>query len=364
MSQATAPALADASQEEPARLPASTGGPCRNWSAERARLNDPARARLTTAERVVLDAIEVHIADHEEGWPTQKRIAMQTGLSERQVRRCVEVLERRGFLRVRTVLPGGSLPSGTRTESVRLVYRRGPQLGAAPGVILPFPSSPAKAARARAEAQPAPEAPTPTASPPPLPHPDSMSACHPDSMSAKGSESFNEPNTPLPPREPVAPTESEGPRKCGVGSIPEETAPKTEEIREVLAHWRSVLWPDLRGRLETASRVNVVLERLSDGFTAEELRWTVDAATEHEWLQAPGQRHRLTVEVLFGKPERVGELAARGRAMQEARERRARNLERERAARKAAAAAAAPPQRVSLEQMAADMERLFRGPLR
>jgi hypothetical protein len=66
--------------------------------------------------------------------------------------------------------------------------------------------------------------------------------------------------------------------------------------------------------------------------------------------------------VLFGKPERVGELAARGRAMQEARERRARNHERELAARKAAAAAP-PPQRVSLEQMAADMERLFR-PLR
>jgi hypothetical protein len=359
MSQATAAAFdqADAPHAEVERTPASTAGPCRNWSAERTRLNDPARARLTTAERVVLDAIEVHIADHEEGWPTQKRIATQTGLSERQVRRCVEVLERRGFLRVRIVLPGGALPSGTRTDSARLVYRRGPQLGT-PGVVLPFPS-PSSARRARGGASvPPQEAPAPAPSAADE-HPDSMSACHPDSMSAKGSENLKEPNTPLPPREPAAARTPEGPRKCGVGSIPEETEPKPDEIRDVLAHWRSVLWPNLPGHLERPSRCEVIRERLGEGFTSEDLRWAIDAAKDSAWLQEPGQSHRLYVEVLFAKPERVGEFAARGRAMQESRERRARNLERERAARKATAEA--PRERVSLERMAADVAQLF-GP--
>jgi hypothetical protein len=338
MSQATAEAFnqADAphvANERPSEAAGSGLAPCRNWSAERVRLSDPARAQLSTAERVVLDAIEVHIADHEEGWPTQKRIAAQTGLSERQVRRCVEVLARRGFLRVRLVLPGGALPSGTRTESVRLVYRRGPLLSAsAPrGVVVPFPKAPAERAPApppKAEAPPA--ASPPPAPAAPLPHPDSMSGCNPDSMSAKGFKELKEPNPPLPPAEPAATATAEGPRKCGIGSISEETEPKTEDVMGVLTHWRSTLWPELRGRLDTPSRVAIVLARLVDGFTGEELRWAVDAVTESDWHQAPGQRQRLTVEVLFGKPEMVGELAARGRALQEARERRAKSQERAR----------------------------------
>jgi hypothetical protein len=366
MSQATAKAFdqADAPNvnERPSEAAGSGLAPCRNWSAERARLNDPARAQLTTAERAVLDAIEVHIADHEEGWPTQKRIAAQTGLSERQVRRCVEVLARRGFLRVRLVAPGGALPSGARTESVRLVYRRGPLLGAsAPrGVVVPFPKPREQAPAPKADALP--EVPPPPAPAAPIPHPDSMSGSHPDSMSAKGFKELKEPNPPLPPVEPAAMATAEGPRKCGIGSISDETEPKTEDAMGVLTHWRSTLWPELRGRLDTPSRVAIVLARLVDGFTGEELRWAVDAVTESEWHQAPGQRQRLTVEVLFGKPEMVGELAARGRALQEARERRARSQERARelAARKAAEAPPEAP-RVSHEQMAADLARLF-GP--
>ena len=64
----------------------------RNWSAERDRLNDESLWSLSTAERFVLDAVIVHIAAHDGGWPTQGRLALQTGLSERQVRRIIEAL--------------------------------------------------------------------------------------------------------------------------------------------------------------------------------------------------------------------------------------------------------------------------------
>jgi hypothetical protein len=100
----------------------------RNWLAERQRLNDPVRRELSTAERVVLDAIEVHIGDHEEGWPTQQRIALQTGLSDRQVRRVTESLVAQGFLEVRVVASAAELPRGRASRGQRVVYRRGPRL--------------------------------------------------------------------------------------------------------------------------------------------------------------------------------------------------------------------------------------------
>jgi hypothetical protein len=99
----------------------------RNWLAERQRLNDAVRWELSTAERVVLDAIEVHIGDHEEGWPTQQRLALQTGLSDRQVRRVVEELVACGFLSVR-IAPGTELPRGRGSRGQRVLYRRGPRL--------------------------------------------------------------------------------------------------------------------------------------------------------------------------------------------------------------------------------------------
>jgi hypothetical protein len=99
--------------------------PQRNWTAERSRLNDPARWELSTAERAVLDAIEVHIGQQAEGWPTQRRIGLQTGLSERQVRRVVESLVTRGYLAVRVV---SELPTGEAGRGQRVLYRRGPML--------------------------------------------------------------------------------------------------------------------------------------------------------------------------------------------------------------------------------------------
>lgn len=104
--------------------------PARNWAAERARLNDPRRAGLTTAERAVLDAIEVHIGDHDEGWPTQGRIARQTGLCDRQVRRVVDSLLAQGFLEMRLVASPSELPRGGAggARGQRIVYRRGPRL--------------------------------------------------------------------------------------------------------------------------------------------------------------------------------------------------------------------------------------------
>jgi hypothetical protein len=106
----------------------ATRVPQRNWAAERNRLNDKVRWDLSTAERAVLDAIEVHIGDHAEGWPTQKRIALQTGLSDRQVRRIVEKLVVAGFLIVSVAALSGGLPRAYRTRGQRLVYRRGPRL--------------------------------------------------------------------------------------------------------------------------------------------------------------------------------------------------------------------------------------------
>jgi hypothetical protein len=99
--------------------------PQRNWTVERSRLNDPARWELSTAERVVLDATEVHIGQQAEGWPTQRRIGLQTGLSERQVRRVVESLVTRGYLAVRVA---SELPIGEAGRGQRVMYRRGARL--------------------------------------------------------------------------------------------------------------------------------------------------------------------------------------------------------------------------------------------
>jgi hypothetical protein len=103
-------------------------GPSRNWAAERSRLNDPRRDGLTTAEKAVLDAIEVHIGDHDEGWPTQGRIARQTSLCDRQVRRVVDSLVAQGFLEMRLVASASELPRGGGARGQRIVYRRGPRL--------------------------------------------------------------------------------------------------------------------------------------------------------------------------------------------------------------------------------------------
>ena len=131
---ATAPredAVAASRSASPAKtgFNVATRVPQRNWAAERHRLNDKVRWDLSTAERAVLDAIEVHIGEHEEGWPTQKRIALQTGLSDRQVRRVVETLAAAGFLLVTVASASGGLPRAYRARGQRLVYRRGPRLG-------------------------------------------------------------------------------------------------------------------------------------------------------------------------------------------------------------------------------------------
>lgn len=336
--QSTAIALATAGSVTGSDAPSKSTAPSRNWAAERARLNDPTRQELTTAERCVLDAIEVHIADHAEGWPTQKRIAAQTGLCERQVRRCVEVLVRRGFLRVRIVAPGGELPSGTRTESVRLVYSRGPALSARRHGDFQSPALPTE-----------------------LPARGHVVRIHADSVSDKRDQSLKKQTPPLPP---VASSPPQGAtptlRKCEVGSIQESNEQSEANAVAILSYWREILWPELRGRLDSPSRVATVLARLADGFTVEELRWVIDGATESEWHQADGQRQRLTVEVLYAKPEMVSELAARGRKVAERRERR----RRQEALRTAAAPRSKPTtevERVSPEQIHADLERLF-GP--
>lgn len=108
--------------------------PARNWTAERNGLNDPRPDGLTTAEKAVLDAIEVHIGDHDEGWPTQGRIARQTSRCDRQVRRVVERLVAQGFLEMRLVASGGELPraagsqaSGSSTEGTEAPWPSGPE---------------------------------------------------------------------------------------------------------------------------------------------------------------------------------------------------------------------------------------------
>jgi uncharacterized phage protein (TIGR02220 family) len=84
-------------------------------------------------------------------------------------------------------------------------------------------------------------------------------------------------------------------------------------ILRVLAYWRDKLCPDLRGQLDSDERTRVVRTRLVAGFTEEDLRHAVDAASSSSWHQANDQTHRLRISVLFGKAEMVAGLAARGR---------------------------------------------------
>ncbi len=88
-----------------------------------------------------------------------------------------------------------------------------------------------------------------------------------------------------------------------------------ERVSRLLAHWRDTLCPDLRGKLDSDDRLRVVLARIADGFTEEDLKCAIDAAKVSPWHQATGQEHRLRISVLFGKSEMVADLVARGRAI-------------------------------------------------
>ena len=276
----------------------------RNWSAERARLNDEARWGLSTAERFVLDAIEVHIAAHDEGWPTQGRLALQTGMSERQVRRVVEALVAAGFLRARVVPAGGTLPNGHRVHAARLVYARG-------RVRLPLYPSIAKAPPVMVEGagHGVRISPTPAGR-------DVRGV--PDMVSDEWKEKTKEQNTLSEIRR--VDREQRNARESDFRSTEvtrtAESRPESNagEVARILEYWRDVLWPDLRGVLESDDRARVITARLANGFTEHDLKRAVDAAKESPWHQAAGQAHRLRVSVLFGKSEMVADLVARGRS--------------------------------------------------
>lgn len=291
-------------------------------------LNDPRRQTLSSAERFVLLAVEVHIGDHAEGWPTQERIARQTGLSVRQVRRCLEVLSTRGFLHSRIVMPGGELPSGVRTDSVRLVYALGPLLERpAPGQVVRMVDA--------------------------------------DKASAKGIKDQIKLNKtpPLPPVEPPPPPPASPEPKNEVCEVRDDRVreevggERLDEITAVLTYWQKTLWPELRGKLARPDRVAVISERLAEGFTAEELCWTIDAATESTWHQAEGQRQRLTLEVLLKRPEMVSELVAQGRRIAEAREQERRRKAMHLVRKARPAEPPSPP--IAADQALRDFSRLF-----
>ena len=54
---------------------------------------------------------------------------------------------------------------------------------------------------------------------------------------------------------------------------------------------------------------------MTDGFTEEDLKGVVEAARVSAWHQAPEQKQRLTIAVLFGKTEMVASLAERARRL-------------------------------------------------
>jgi hypothetical protein len=280
--------------------------PSRNWSAERDAMNELARLGLGPSERLVLHAIVIHIASHDEGWPTQPTIARLTGLSERQVRRVVDTLVARAVLETRIVGPGGALPDGSRTESARLVYRRGPALT----------RPPLRKCSSAARVSNTPEA--PTEAPPP-----SKSSGHgvrmdPDVVSGKGDQEQTKPSLPPSPERWKLAQFAKAPERVGEDQVI-GGQPRRGEARAVLLHWQATLWPRLRGELETSRRLGVILTRLADGFTVEELRHVADAAKESAWHQA--HPASLMADVLYDKPEMVERLAYRGRELAVARQR-------------------------------------------
>jgi hypothetical protein len=263
----------------------------RNWSAERGRLNDESRWTLSTAERFVLDAIEVHIAGNAEGWPTQRRIGRQTGLSERQVRRVLASLLRAGFLVARVVPADGRLPNGQRASVPRSVYARGTPRA------LPSPAS--ESAHSEVERRGGHHV-----------RLESARGGHdvrpvPDMVSGEWKEELKENKTH---------TRSEPADREGVRDFC-STQQQEQIATRVLEHWRARLWPELPGVLASSERVRPLLARLTDGFTEEDLKGVVEAARVSAWHQAPEQKQRLTIAVLFGKTEMVASLAERARRL-------------------------------------------------
>jgi hypothetical protein len=270
----------------------------RNWTAERGRLNDESRWTLSTAERFVLDAIEVHIAANAEGWPTQRRIGLQTGLSERQVRRVVESLLRVGFLIARVVPADGRLPNGQRASVPRCVYARGTPR------VLPFPAS--ESASTGVEESTG--------------HHVRLEAARgghdvrevPDMVSGEWKEELKENKTHTLSEPADAEVDDAGVRAFCSTRLSEE---QEQVAARVLEHWRARLWPELPGVLASSERVRPLLARLTDGFTEEDLKGVVEAARVSAWHQAPEQKQRLTIAVLFGKAEMVASLAERARRL-------------------------------------------------
>ncbi len=271
----------------------------RNWSAERARLNDEARWGLSTAERFVLDAIEVHIAAHDEGWPTQGRLALQTGMSERQVRRVVEALVAAGFLTVRVVPAGGALPNGHRVHAARLVYARGRVRPHAATAVAKGPPVTVAGAGHGVRISPTPAGQDVRGVP------DMVS----DEWKEKTKEQNSHSDSADPHRERGAVSESV--------SLLSHAAKNDDTVLRVLAYWREKLCPDLRGQLDSDERTRVLRTRLGEGFSEEDLQRAIDAASSSSWHRANDQTHRLRISVLFGKAEMVADLAARGRRVRQ-----------------------------------------------
>ena len=265
----------------------------RNWSAERDRLNDESLWSLSTAERFVLDAVIVHIAAHDEGWPTQGRLALQTGLSERQVRRIIEALVSAGFLTARVVPSGGLLPNGHRVNGARLVYARGK------------PRTPPLRSIAPERREIPPGHGVRSSGP---------GGGHgvrgvPDMVSGEWKEKTKEQNT-------HSDSEDLDRERGAAGesaSSLRDAAKDGGAVLRVLTYWREKLCPDLRGQLDSDERTRVLRTRLAEGFTEEDLQRAVDAASSSSWHRANDQTHRLRISVLFGKAEMVADLAARGR---------------------------------------------------
>jgi hypothetical protein len=275
----------------------------RNWAAERRRHRDPGRHSLPALARLVLDVVECHIAANAEAWATLPTIAAEAGVSLREAGQLTRNLERAGFLASRFVNPGGVLPDrqATRVRTLRKVWRRGPCLtGRAPRPSLhkvpPVPLNLAAVTRHHVPGgHPAPRA------------------------WEEKQEDLNKHSPSIPPEPPprTEPPEAPERREAKRGECvkisymwDKNSLTPDSPVLGILAHWRAVLWPELRGRLDTRDRIAHVLARLAEGFTAEDLRAVVDAARTSDWHMAEGQGQRRTASALYGSADAVERLLA------------------------------------------------------
>ncbi len=310
--------------------------------------------------RQILD----HLHTHGEAWPSLPTLMRETGYtSPTSATRFVhELAQKAGVLRARLVRQVGGWPLYHYSLGPTLVA----WLEALDQGTWHRPDGPT-VARAAPRLEPPPTIEVGPAEPPPMvaPEPPPTTVTKSQISDLRDLRS----RSPLPPE----PLEAEGPSRGAepLISILEEPrqAPAANveerrnviadrlrgEVTDVLSHWRAMLVPGNQGKLETNDRVTLIRELLygdaDDGgcFTAQELKWAIDAAKKSPWWSDDRHLWRRRITVLFKSTDRIGELATRGRELASE------------SARKSAAAAAKALEDAASQERDADRSRCPTG---